>query len=404
MLLKLAWRNMWRNRRRTMITLASVFFAVLLATTMRSLQRGVTVKMIENVVSFYTGYVQIHKSGYWDEPNLDNTFEQTSLITRVANSDPRVAKVAPRLESFALASSGEISEGCMIMGIDPENEDQLTGLKAKLIEGTYLQSHEKGAMITSGLAEKLQIKLGDTLILIGQGYQGISAAGKFPITGMVKFGNPDLNQKLVYLSIESAQNLYGAENRLTAFALNLSKPQTAPIVATALRTELDNDYEVMDWMEMMPEMAQLLEVDKAKGRMTMGILYMIIAFGMFGTVLMMTSERRHEFGVLMAIGMKKRILAGMVVTESILISMAGVVAGFIASLPIVFYFHFNPFRMSGKAAEAYAEFGMDPVMPMSIEPAIFYSQVLTVLAFAIIVAIYPAWSIVRTNPVEAMKS
>lgn len=404
MLFKLAWRNMWRNKRRTMITLASVFFAVLLATTMRSLQRGVTVKMIENVVSFYTGYVQIHKSGYWDEPNLDNTFEQTQAITKVANDDPRIATVTPRLESFALASSGDVSEGCMIMGIDPENEHALTGLKTKLALGEYLKPGDSGAMITSGLAEKLHLTLGDTLILIGQGYQGISAAGKFAITGIVGFGNPDLNQRLVYLTIESARTLYGAENRLTAFALSLNKPSTAPVVAKTLSGALDQNYEVMDWMEMMPEMAQLLEVDKAKGRMMMGILYMIIGFGMFGTVLMMTAERRHEFGVLMAIGMKKWIMAAMVVTESVLISMAGVLAGFVASIPIVVYFHFNPFRMGGKAAEAYAQFGLDPVMPMSIEPQIFYSQVLTVLAFAIIVALYPAWSIIRTNPVEAMKS
>ncbi|MEZ4827117.1 MAG: ABC transporter permease [Bacteroidia bacterium] len=305
MLFKLAWRNMWRNRRRTMITMASVFFAVVLATSMRSLQHGVTVKMVENVVSLYSGYVQIHKSGYWDEPNLDNTFEENPQVWKVANDDPRISRVAPRLESFALASSGDISEGCLILGIDPENENSLTGLRSKLSEGKYLKKGDQGVMVTSGLAEKLKIGIGDTLILIGQGYQGISAAGIFPVTGIIGFGNPELNQRLAYLSLDAARRLYGAENRLTAFAINLDKPAFAAAVAKDIRGELDNQYEVMDWAEMMPEMAQLLEIDKAKGRMVMGILYMIIGFGMFGTVLMMTSERRHEFGVLMAIGMKK---------------------------------------------------------------------------------------------------
>lgn len=403
MLVKLAWRNLWRNKRRTLITAASVFFAVFLATSLRSLQKGVTTQMIENVVSFYSGYVQIHKDGYWDDQILDNSFEQTPVIQTAANETKGVQSIAPRLESFALASSGELSVGALVVGIDPVTENQLTGLKGKLSEGTYLEAGSTGVLMTEGLAEKLELSLGDTLILIGQGYHGISAAGKYAIEGIIGFGNPDLNQRLVYMALPNAQNLYGAENRLTSFALNITKPALATPVARSLEQGLEGDYEVMDWKEMMPEMEQLLEIDKSKGAMVMIILYVIIAFGMFGTVLMMTSERRHEFGVMMAIGMKKRILAAIVVLETIFISILGIIAGFLFSVPVIALLQAYPFRMTGDAAKAYEEFGIDPIIHMSSDPDIFISQIIAVLFFALLVSLYPALKIARTKPIEAMR-
>ena len=404
MIFTLAWRNLWRNKRRTLITAASVFFAVILATFMRSLQSGVTQQMVANVVSFYSGYVQVHKDGYWDDQNLENSFEELPVIRAAVTGHPEVADAAPRLESFALAAFGDYSEPCMVVGIDPIKEDQLTTLKAKLKAGEYFLGDASDAVIADGLAEKLQLALGDTLVLIGQGYHGVSAAGKYAISGMVHFGSPELNNRLVYLPLNDAQEFYGAHERITSYALNLNEPSAARKVTMDLREEVDTEeYEVMDWREMMPEMQQLLDADKGKGVMFMGILYTIVAFGIFGTVLMMMAERRYELGVMIALGMKKRLLASVVMMETIFVSMVGVLAGLVVSLPLVSYFHFNPIPLTEEMAKAYAEFGFEAVLPVALDPGIFMAQAATVLVFAILISFFPAWKIRNTDPVKAMK-
>ncbi|MEZ4774784.1 MAG: FtsX-like permease family protein [Bacteroidia bacterium] len=401
-LFKLAWRNLWRNKRRTLITAASVFFAVMLAILMRSLQEGSYEKMIENVVSFYTGYAQVHKDGYWDDQSLDNSFEITPELEKVMDNQPLIAHSVARLESFALASSGEISEGCLVVGTDPAAEDQLTHLSGMIKKGKFFDIQSQGAIISTGLADKLGISVNDTLILISQGYQGVTAAGKYPVVGLVRFGSPELNNRLVYLPLPLAQQFYGAQNRLTSYAVSLEDPHKVPAMLKSLKTSLDEGYEVLGWKELMPELVQLIEADRAGGILTMGVLYTIIGFGMFGTVLMMVAERQHEMGVLTAIGMKKSRLAAIITIETIFISMIGVIAGALASLPLVIYFHFNPIYLGDQIAEASAEFGIEAFFPTAIDPGIFLTQALVVFFFAWIVSIYPAWKIMKLNPITAM--
>src|SRR5690606_17117071 len=153
MYLTLAYRNIWRNRRRTLITILSITFAVLLACIMRSMQLGSYDRMIENSVRFYTGYIQIHKKGYWDDKVIDNSMTMDmAMIQRIA-SVPGIDTYVPRLESFALASHGTQTKGAMVMGIDPHREHALTLLKDKVIDGQYLTTNDDGALIGQGLAE-----------------------------------------------------------------------------------------------------------------------------------------------------------------------------------------------------------------------------------------------------------
>ncbi|MBS1653524.1 MAG: ABC transporter permease, partial [Bacteroidetes bacterium] len=166
----LAWRNLWRNRRRTMITLASVFMAVVLAIAIRSLQKGVYASMIGNAVRFSTGYIQVHAKGYWDDQNINNSFEYDSSLTSVFHKDKNISLYVPRLESFALASSGPHTKGVAVTGIDPVKEDKMNGLAGKIKEGKYFSATgQQGILIGDGLAKYLQLQLGDTIVLLGQG-------------------------------------------------------------------------------------------------------------------------------------------------------------------------------------------------------------------------------------------
>ncbi|MEL6844707.1 MAG: ABC transporter permease, partial [Bacteroidota bacterium] len=176
MILKLAWRNLWRNKRRTLITASAVFLAAFLSIAMTSVQEGMHQQMIQNIVGYYSGYVQIHQNGYWEEQSIDNSFSEAQSVQKVVNDHPFVERSVPRLESFALAISGEISRPAMVVGVDPVEEDAFTKLQAKIVEGDYFSAGAADAIIGKGLAEKLEISLGDTIILLGQGYHGATAA------------------------------------------------------------------------------------------------------------------------------------------------------------------------------------------------------------------------------------
>jgi len=403
MILKLAWRNLWRNQRRSLITMASVFFAVLLAIVTRSLQEGTYSQMIDNVVGFYTGYAQVHQQGYWEEQTLDHSLAEDPSLVEQVQAHPQVEHLIPRLESFALASYRDETAPAAVVGIDPALERLLTHLPDQLVAGQYLDDRS-GALLAEKLAEKLSLSVGDTVVLLGQGYHGVMAAGKYAVQGILSFGSPDLNQRMLYLPLAEAQLMYGARDRLTSYVLALDDPQATEQVVADLKVQLDPaQYEVMSWRELMPELVQTIEGDRAGGVIMVWVLYLIIGFGIFGTVLMMTTERRFEFGVLMAIGMKRIELSFTVILESIIIALLGVLAGSLVALPITWYFQANPIYMGDEMAEMYAEYGMDAVLPMVVDPALFLDQGLTILIITLFISLYPLINISRLKPVEAMK-
>lgn len=404
MYLKLAWRNIWRNKRRTIITMASVFIAVVLAVVMRSAQLGAYQRMIDNVVSFYAGHIQLHAKGFNDEQTIDNSFEVTDSLLSVLNNQSGIRQWAPRLESFALLSAKDLTKGAMIIGIDPERENTLTHLGDKVAEGKYLATSGKSVLMAEGLADYLKLKAGDTLVILGQGYHGMSAAGKYPICGLVKFASPELNNAMVYLPLKEAQFLFSADQLLTSIAIITASNNDASEVAEKLRALVNQKkYEVLDWKQMLPDMVQLIAVDNAGGIITISILYMIIAFGIFGTVLMMVTERKHEFGILLAVGMKKIKLAAVVVLEVLMMALLGVVLGTLAGVPVVGYFYLHPIQVSGDLATAYERFGMEPVFPFSNNPVIFYSQAIVVFAISLLVAGYPLFRILKLKVINALR-
>ena len=401
--LKLAWRNLWRNKRRSMITIASIAFAVFFACLMMSMQLGSYSKMIENAVSFQTGYLQVQDSAYWQEKTLDNTFVSGDSLLSEIEKPEGISIVVPRLQSFALASYRSQTKGVMVIGMDPEREDRMTRAKSKLVRGTYLDRDDKGVLVSEGLASYLGVDAGDTLVMISQGYHGINAAGKYAIQGIVKFPSPEMNNQLVYMPLAEAQWFYGAENRLTALALMVNKPEQVAQVSQQLRASLPAQFEVMNWREMMPELVQSIELDYVSGMIMLYILYVVIGFGIFGTFLMMTNERRYEFGILISIGMQRLRLQWVMLSEIVLMGLIGVVVGILMSSPLIFYFHANPILMTGEYAELYAQFGMEPVLPFSIDPSIFFRQAIVVFIMAMIIGIYPVIAIQKLDPATAMR-
>ncbi len=407
MVLKLAWRNIWRNKRRTIITAAAVAFAVFMASVMVSFQKGVWDKVVDNTVNLYFGFAQVHSNGYWDEQILDNAIVFNDELKALEQEIPDVKSVIPRIESFALASQKNLTTGVLVIGIDPEKEDDMTGVKSRLTEGNYLDANDEAAFVAEGVAEKLGVKLGDTLVLISQGYHGANAAAKFPIKGMFKFALPDLNKRLVYLPLKAAQKFYGAENMVTSVVLKIEQRDQVPAVLKAAYSKLDNEkYEVKNWEQMMPDLLEARELDEGSGLLVLGLLYFIITFAIFGTILMMTKEREYEFGVLVSIGMRRWKLFSIIWWETVLVGFIGSIAGILISIPICYYYKLNPIDM-GKlgdgAVEAYEKFGIDPVMPFAFEFNVFFTQAIIIFIATTILALYPFWKIKNLYPVDAMR-
>jgi putative ABC transport system permease protein len=402
-LITMAWKNMWRNRSRTIITMAAIFFAVILSVIASSLKGGIFDNLVKNVVSFYTGYVQVHKKGFWDEQILDNSFELSPKKEKLILRDKNVTAVTPRLESFALASSADITKGSLVAGIDPEKENQITSLEKKIILGSYLKNTDHAVLLSQGLAARLKLTTSDTVILIGQGYHGATAAGKYLVKGIVKFGSPDLNDKSLFMPLAAAQDFYSANDMITSYVLSLQNTRDLQTTRTLVGSALGPAYEVMTWEEMMPEVKQHIQTDSSNMKYVQGILYLLICFGIFGTLLMMMVERKFEMGMLVSIGMKKSKLITILLYESVFTVLTGCLLGIIASVPLVYYLNRHPIRIGGETAKAYERFGFEAIFPTSTEASIFIYQGVTVLIIGLLLSLYPMYKVIRLDPVTAMK-
>lgn len=465
---KIAWRNLWRNKRRTLITVASVFFAVFFALILRSLQLGSYNHMFRNAIESYTGYIQVQHEDFKDNSTVDNAFAFTPDIQNILLKNDNVSGIIPRVESFALASSGSLTKGVLVMGIDPDKESLLSNVKGKLVKyrltekviddlkrsnlpgkillridllkdesystesilqfdlgindkeapavmpeikrtatfsNGYISSGKQDALIGDRLAKYLKLNIGDTLVLIGQGYHGTTAAGKFRIAGIVRMPTSDIDNKLVYLPVDVCQEFYSAPGMLTSLALAIKDKRdgTINMMIASLGKEVPPPLRIIGWREMNDLLINQMDADNKSGGIMVAILYMIIAFGIFGTVLMMIVERRREFGVLVALGMQKFKLAAIVTVEMIYIGLLGILSGIAIALPAVIFGQHNPIRLTGQYAKIYESYGMEPVMPFMPVNFYFLWQSVIVAIIVGIALIYPLRKIYKMKLVNSLK-
>jgi len=406
MILKIAWRNIYRNKKRSLITITSIFAALFLIILMRALQFGFYDKLIETVVESYAGYVEVHADGFWDNQNLDNSMEVDQRLINDIKSVEGVDNIVQRLQTFSLISMGNKTKGGVINGINISDEQKITDWNKKMISGTF-KIGKNEIIIGKGIAEYFDIKENDTLILYGQGYRGMMAAGKYPVKGVIDLKNPDLNKLGVFMNIETARNYVSSDEISTHIIVDKKQYYDEEKIANDLTQVLSKDYEIMTWKETLPEIEQTITADNAGGVIMAFILYIIVVFGMFGTVLMMTEERTYEFGVLISLGMSRARLFGIIFIETIILSMIGVFIAIIITYPITFYYNLNPIDMAtlmGEGADQMMEeMGFSPIAPMSIEWDIPLTHALVIFISSLLISIYPAIKISKLNPVKSMK-
>ena len=255
------------------------------------------------------------------------------------------------------------------------------------------------------LAAFLKLNVGDTLIMIGQGIEGISAAGKYPVKGIIHFPSPDMDGRMVYMSLANCQAFYSCENRITSISINVKEEDNIDKTIVGLKNKLSTQqYEVMKWDEMMVEIVQAIKTKNVSSFFLLGIIYMIVAFGIFGTVLMMTSERIKEFGVLTAIGMQKTKLAVIVAIEMIYVGIIGIIMGMAAVTPILLYYNTHPIKLSGSMAKTMIDYGIDPVMQLAFRSDIYIAHSIIVMVIVILSIIYPLRKVMKLDIIKALHS
>lgn len=388
-LIIIAWRNLWRKPWRTLITSGSIFFGVLLASFMTSMQYGSYEAMISNVVKFYSGYMQVFTEEYHDNKTINNTFILDDELKSIIDNERGITHYTQRLEYFSLASSEEITKGSVIIGVDPKGENNVTGLKKWVKEGEYLDTSSNGVLVARDLAKYLQIGVGDSVILYGQGYHGVMAAGIYPVCGILEFPSPELNKQFIYMPLTHAQELFSAPKRLSSLVLMVEDNYHLPPVLKSLKKEILSPMMVMSWAELQPELVQMIDGDKAGGLFMKSLLYIIITFGILGTILMMVSERKRELGVMIAIGMQRTRLSAILFYETFFIGLIGAMAGFVISIPLCYYYFLNPIPLVGDAAKTMENMGIEPFMYFSMQPDAFYTQAIIVFAITMVISIYP---------------
>ncbi|MEO2056156.1 MAG: FtsX-like permease family protein [Flavobacteriaceae bacterium] len=406
MILKIAWRNIWRNKKRTLITTLSISGALFFIILMRSMQFGFYDNIINTIVQSYSGYVQVHANGYWDKQSVNNSMEVDEKLINEINSINGIDNIAKRLQTFSLVSKGEKSKGVIITGIEIEKEQLITDWDKKIIEGSKSFDNADRIILSKGIAEYFDVTMGDTLVLFGQGYQGMMAAGKYVANGIIDLKNPKLNEMTIFMDIESTQDYISSKNIATHLVIDKKEYYDEKKIAEDVRKAISSDYEVMTWKEILPELDQMITADNVGGLIMAFILYVIVCFGMFGTVLMMTEERMYEFGILLSIGMDKIKLYLIILLETIMLSSIGVIIGVLTTRPISHYFNRNPINMESFGeglGDAMGEFGFDPIMPFSINWDIPISHAAFIFGISLLISIYPAIRILSLNPVKAMK-
>jgi lipoprotein-releasing system permease protein len=402
--IKLAWRNLWRNRRRTLIAISSIIFSVLLASWMRSMQEGSYDSMIENVVKFYSGYLQVQDTAYWEERTLENSMEVSPELIQQIENLKDVTLVSHRLESFALAANHQHSKPGMVLGIEPEAENRITAISKKIKEGKFLQPGDKSVVLGKGLADFLNLTVGDTLVMIGQGYHGISANGLFPVKGIMEHPNQKFDTRLVLLDIETAREFYSAYGLSTSLVVMTGDHYQVNHLKNDIGNILSPEKTVLTWVEMQPEIDQHFHRDRASCIIMLGILYLVIAFGMFSVIMMMVKERRREFGVIHAVGMKKRKMAIVDLFETLFIGIIGCTIGLAVSYIFCLWFYHNPIPLTGEMATATVQYGMEPYMFFSIQPSLFYNQMILVFFISLFIAIFPVYNIYRLKITSALRA
>lgn len=404
LLIKLAWRNLWRNKRRTIITICAVVFAAMLAIAMRGIQLGTYEANIKHAVSLFSGYLQVQREGYLDNPSLQKSFRFDPKLQTILASEQEVTGFTPRVNAQGLISFKENSMGALIFGIMPDSEANVSIFKSKLNQGKFIQADDSYSIILGHkLLQNLNAEIGDTVVVLAQGIDGSLGNFKYEIAGTVKIGSPEFDGTAIFMGLTALQELLAMEGRINSVAISLVSLNQVDEFQEKIKTYLPEELDIPSWLEIMPDLKQSIELDNISGWIFLWILIVVVAFGILNTVLMSVTERFNEFGVALAMGMRNSTLVILILIESFIITIIGLVIGNIIAGGINYYLALNPIELAGDFALMYEEYGFIPKIYSTMESSVFINPTLYLLFISIVASFYPAFKVFRLEPLKGIR-
>ena len=406
---KMAWRNIWRNTRRTILTISAITFASLLLVFMLSFQFGSYETMINTSVRIHTGHLQIQAQDYQEKKNIRSVVATPAEIGIILADIPQVESFTFRGQAFSLVSSSERTYGVLVTGIDPAREAKVSRLKSLIRQGTYLSGADTDqALVGKILARNLRVGVGDELTVLGQGRDGSIAATVVTVKGIYSSGIDDFDRASIHIPLNTFQDVYsmhGAVHAIVTIAASLADVDNIKARLKTVLPSLNSRRQLtaLDWNELMPGLRQSIEMDLISGLIFYLLLILVVAFSILNTFLMAIFERTREFGVLMAIGTTPGRLTKVLLLESMTMTLLGIVAGIIIGSLITLYFQSHGFDISG-ASELLNQFGISGRIYPKLTWISAISGPLAVLVITFLAALYPALKVQRLQPVEAMRA
>jgi ABC-type lipoprotein release transport system permease subunit len=413
-LLQLAWRNLWRNRRRTFITMAAIAFGYAMLLFVACLMAGLRWQMIQNGTCLVMSQIQIHAPGYYPNRSLQKTLggrkgTDVSALLASISRDRRVSSVAPRVYGYALLSAAHRSAGVELMGVVPDQEPKITTLNTQIAKGTYLTARvPKGVVIGDKLASTIGIELNSEIVLLTQAADGSMGNDVYTVVGILHTGLDSVDRGLVLMTLSSLQDLlHLAPARIHEVGIKLNHITAASSVAAALEVRLGKSLpvRVMAWPELAPELANYVQFNHGVTVVLFFIFFLVAVIGVMNTMLMAVYERTREFGMLMAVGMRPAQVIGLILTEAAGLGVASLVVGATLGVPLLWYLQVHGLDLGGATGGVVSVAGVvvgHLWYGRQDYPA--YSQAaLGLAATALVSALYPAWRAAQLRPTEAMR-
>ncbi len=405
LILRLAWRNLGRNKRRAALTAIAVFFGLALAVMQRGLQEGTYDENIRSFVRMASGYVQIQREGYQDNPALrKNVILDGEMLARIA-STPGLVNFAPRIQADGLISHGERTHVAYLLGVDAAREQVVSDFAKRVATGTFLDPNDRaGVVLGQVLMKNLNVHLGDSLVVLAQGIDGVQRDMFVHIVGVVKTASTDFDRTVMFLPLTTAQRVLGMEGRVSIVALALGDLRDIPAACNHLRARMPAGTVALAWDEVMPDMKANIEADNASGWLYLAILFVVVAFGILNTMLMSITERSREFGIMLAIGVSNRTLVAVVLIELLLLTVMGLVLGNAAGYAFNSAIITNPIELGGnEMGRMYEEYGFLPILTSSVAVSVFLKSTLFIGIVCLCAGIYPLVRVWRLEPLKGIR-
>ena len=404
---KMAWRNIWRNPRRTILTVCAITFATVLLVFMLSFQFGSYETMINTSVKINSGHLQVQAEKYQEKKSIRFVIPDPRAIADIVDQIPEVATYTFRGQAFSLISSKDRTYGVVVTGIDPQKEATVSRIKKLIQAGDFLAADDVNqALVGNLLAKNLRVSIGDELTLLGQGRDGSIGASVVQVKGIFRSGIDEFDRSAMQIPLSTFQDIFSMEeavHEVVVIGKSLSDVSRIKAQLKAALAVLKNGkaLKTLDWQELMPGLRQAIEMDLVSGLIFYGLLIIVVAFSILNTFLMAIFERTKEFGVMMAVGTTPRRLTKILLIESMSMTLIGIITGICIGIGLTYYFQIHGIDFSG-GSELLSQFGITGRMYPKLSLLSVSIGPFMVLFFTFFAALYPALKVRRLRPVEAM--